>query len=360
VSKPEAPPPPDLVGAAQAQGRANENSALASNYLNQVNQVGPNGSLTYRYDQNGGFTLPDGTHIPAVTATTTLSPDQQHLLDQQNQISGSLNDLASRGINYVSDATSHSPTASQFNPLIQTAPASGNDQRDAITNAYMQRLQPQIDQDRAALETKLANQGISQGSDAYNNAEREFQQGVNDQRTSALLAGDQQQQMLFNQGLAGSQFVNQAQQQAIQEANYFQTQPLSVLNALRTGNQPTMPQFGNVAGGAQIQAAPIYQATADQYAAAMQNYNAQLQQSSGLMSGIAGLGSAAIMASDRRLKKGIRYLFTRADGLRIYLYRYIWGGPLRAGVMADEVARLRPDALGPVIYGFATVNYGVL
>jgi hypothetical protein len=69
---------------------------------------------------------------------------------------------------------------------------------------------------------------------------------------------------------------------------------------------------------------------------------------------------AAALFSDRRLKTGIKRIGEHADGLGRYLYRYVWGGPEHEGVMADEVAKLRPWALGPVIGGFATVNYGAL
>lgn len=436
MGKPDAPDPPDYAAAAREQGTANVNSAIASNFLNQVSQFGPNGSLTYSYNPGNGYTLPDGTVVPAVTATTTLSPEQQRLLDQNNQISGNLNDLAIDGIGYVARAAANpvgpeglpSMTAGlATNPLSGTAAPTGLSvqgnydlsgvgampnaadfagQRDQITKAYMDRLQPYIDRDRAALDTKLANQGITQGSEAYG-WDRAIQgRNENDQRIAALLAGDQQQQNLFNnamgirqqgvgeaisqgnfnnqsqnqqfaqnqqalsninnaaqgnfaQGLAAGQFGNQARSQALQEADYFQNAPLNILNALRTGNQVQMPQFGNVAGGAQIAAPPIYNAASDQYAAQMQNYNAQLQANNGLMQGIAGIGSAAIMASDRRLKKNIRKLFTRLDGLGVYLYQYIWG-KWHIGVMADEVAVLRPDALGPSMGGFMTVNYGVL
>ena len=77
----------------------------------------------------------------------------------------------------------------------------------------------------------------------------------------------------------------------------------------------------------------------------------------------AQLGSAAIMASDRRLKTKIAKIGELADGLGVYLWRYIWeGGDQRhVGVMADEVENLRPWALGPRIMGeYATVNYGAL
>src|SRR4051812_4145485 len=107
MGKPKAPPPPDYAAAATAQGQANTSSAIATNFLNQANQVGPDGSLTYSYDSQHGHTLPDGTVIPQTTATTTLSPEQQKLHDQQIGISTQLNDLAASGIGYVGDAAAH-------------------------------------------------------------------------------------------------------------------------------------------------------------------------------------------------------------------------------------------------------------
>lgn len=75
-------------------------------------------------------------------------------------------------------------------------------------------------------------------------------------------------------------------------------------------------------------------------------------------------GSAAIMASDRRLKTNISKVGEFDDGLGIYDYEYVdlaFGEGRQRGVMADEVERLRPWALGPKINGeFATVDYGAL
>lgn len=72
---------------------------------------------------------------------------------------------------------------------------------------------------------------------------------------------------------------------------------------------------------------------------------------------------AASMASDRRLKADVEKIGEDADGLGRYRFRYVTDdpdAPLRRGVMADEVARLRPWALGPERNGFATVDYGKL
>lgn len=71
-------------------------------------------------------------------------------------------------------------------------------------------------------------------------------------------------------------------------------------------------------------------------------------------------GSAAILASDRRLKEDVECIGELDDGLPVYEYRYVWGGERQRGVMADEVAQYRPWALGPRVGGYATVNYGAL
>ena len=71
-------------------------------------------------------------------------------------------------------------------------------------------------------------------------------------------------------------------------------------------------------------------------------------------------GGIASIFSDRRLKRDIDRVGEFPDGLGIYEYRYVTSTKRVLGVMADEVAKLRPWALGPVTAGFATVNYGAL
>ncbi|TXH81011.1 MAG: tail fiber domain-containing protein [Rhizobium sp.] len=72
------------------------------------------------------------------------------------------------------------------------------------------------------------------------------------------------------------------------------------------------------------------------------------------------VGGIASIFSDRRLKKDIVKVGEMSDGLGIYRFRYIGGVKRFVGVMADEVARLRPWALGPTLAGFRTVNMGAL
>lgn len=72
------------------------------------------------------------------------------------------------------------------------------------------------------------------------------------------------------------------------------------------------------------------------------------------------VGGIASIFSDRRLKTAIRKVGEFADGLGIYTYRYVGQRQRIRGVMADEVAKLRPWALGRTVAGFQTVNYGAL
>jgi hypothetical protein len=76
------------------------------------------------------------------------------------------------------------------------------------------------------------------------------------------------------------------------------------------------------------------------------------------MGGMGAYGPPAGMTlSDRRLKTDITRLSTRSDGLGVYQFRYVWGGPLHIGLMAQEVQPLYPDA---VLHrdGYLMVDYG--
>ena len=95
--------------------------------------------------------------------------------------------------------------------------------------------------------------------------------------------------------------------------------------------------------------------------------------SQALTSGVAGLSltqalekilnpTTTTTTSDRRLKTDIKVLGMFDDGLKLYSYRYRSGGPMQIGVMADEVAVLRPQAYikGGAGDGFDAVDYSKL
>jgi hypothetical protein len=218
-SSPSAPPPPDYAGAAQATAAGNLDAARAAAAANRVNQVTPYGNLTYTHDKNAA-TPDDGW-----TVTQSLAPAQQQLLDQQNKTSLGLSSLTDRGLGFVNDALSNAITKDSLPADMVNAGQTGQD-------ALMARFQPQIDQSHAALETQLANQGVTQGSEAYNNAMRVQNQSENDLRMQAALNG-------INVG-------QNAQNQQLQLQTALQNQPLNILNAVRSGSQVTNPTFTSV------------------------------------------------------------------------------------------------------------------
>jgi hypothetical protein len=57
------------------------------------------------------------------------------------------------------------------------------------------------------------------------------------------------------------------------------------------------------------------------------------------------------------LKEDIHRIGVSPSGLPIYTFRYIWGGPVYSGVMAQDLMRLRPDAVITTESGYMKVDY---
>lgn len=271
---PSPPPAPDYTGAANATAQGNLEATRAAAAANRVNQVTPYGNLTYTHNPVYNS---DGTLNPDAgwTATTSLSPAQQQLLDQQNKTSIGLAGLQDKGLNYVSDML-----ANKFDT--SALPANQINAGQTAQDAIMSRLNPQFDQSENALRTRMANQGIAPGTEAWNNEFRTFNQGKNDAYTQAAL-----------QGMGIGQ---QARQQSLQEQAYLRNEPLNTLNAVRTGSQVTGPQFSSVPQQQTTSGADLLGATKAMGDYSMGNYNADMASQNSQTQGMYGLGSAALMA----------------------------------------------------------------
>jgi hypothetical protein len=81
----------------------------------------------------------------------------------------------------------------------------------------------------------------------------------------------------------------------------------------------------------------------------------------GIIPGLAKAAQAyaalASIPSDRRLKTNIVKIGKLANGLFVYVYNYIWGGPKQIGVMADEVRKIMPHAVVRGADGYDSVYY---
>ena len=336
-----APPPPDYTGAARETAAGNLDAARANIAANRVNQYTPYGSLEYQ--QSGQ----DPYGNPMWSATQSLAPAQQQLLDYQNQTSLGLGDLTQKGLGYVSTMLE--------NPFDTSAlPTTGFNPSQSYQDAYMQRLAPQLQQGRDRLQQDLANRGIDIGSEAYDRAMQSQSQREND-----LLLG------ATTQGFGVGQ---QARQSALQEQAYLRNEPLNTLSAVRTGAQVQGPSFVNPAQQANTAGADILGATQMGYNAQMGAANAQNAANNAMTQGLFSLGGAAIMASDIRMKENIKHIAWLPNGLPVYTYEYkeefkdhpLAGHGTHTGVMAQEVELMYPNAVTTLDNGYKAVDYGQL
>ena len=331
MCSPSAPPPaPDPVATAAAQAAANKETSIASQELSMVNQDTPYGGLVYT--QHGESEA--GT--PQYTATQTLAPSQQKMLDLTNQAGIQYGQTANNQLDAVSGKLSEPLNFSGLGP----APQANEQMRQTVRDSMMSRVQPDLDQRRTAMDTQLANQGITAGSTAYDNAYRPILNAENDAFSNAdIQAGNQMSQMYGLESAARDKAINeQVMQRQI---------PLNELAAMLSGSQVQGPQFVN---SPQQSVAPpdIMGATYGSYNADMNNYNQAGGQNNAMTGGLFSLGSAAmpfLLSSDRRLKTNISRLGHMANGLGVYAWTYIWGGPEWVGVMADEVRKVIPGAV---------------
>lgn len=251
MGKPDTPPPPDYVGAAAAQGLANENAARLTARMNRPDEYTPLGSRTWKDLGND-----------RMASYITLTPAGQALYNQQERISSGLGSAAENALKRV-QSTFAQPFSAPFD-------------RNAYADALMNRAERKFAQDEEGLRSRLIAAGINPGTEAWS---REFD-ALNQARNDARIQADIR---------AGDEMSAELQRQA-----YRRNIPLSELNALRTGAQPNMPQFQAYGGSGPIQPPNILGATQAGYGAQMDAYNAQAAQRGNFMSGLFGLGGAAL------------------------------------------------------------------
>jgi hypothetical protein len=280
------------------------------------------------------------------SATQSLAPDQQKLLDIQNQLSIGTGQLGQQGLGYVQNMISKPFDTSSL-------PSTGFNAGQSYQDAYMQRLKPQIEQGREALATQLANSGIPVGSEAYRRAMMAQGQKENDLLAAATTQG-------FGTGLA-------ANQQGFNQLAYQRNEPINTLNAVRSGSQVQNPNFVNPAMQANTAGADLLGASQMGYNAQLGASNAQNAANNQMTQGLFSLGGAALM-SDIRTKENIEPIGIANNGLTVYRYEYkpefkdheLAGSGVHYGYMAQEVEQVYPYAVRTLDDGYKVVDYGLL
>lgn len=311
MCQPSAPVAPSAASVAGAQTASNVDTAKATAELNAVNTSGPNGNVTYTNSD------PDGNGIPNYTQTTTLSPAGQALLDSTNTTKQNL-------ANVATDASG------RLGGLI-SAPIDFSAQKDFLTGLTSGALDKTWGRDEATLASTLSNKGIAEGSDAYTRAFSDFR---NDKSAA------------YNSANA-SNFTT-----ALQDQLALRNQPINEILALagQTGVQAPAVNAPAQTGVAGTNVAGIAQ---QGYQNQVNSYNQNQANLGGLFGTIGNVASAAapFILSDERAKEDIEYDGGMTeDGIPTADFRYAWEpeGVSRHGVIAQDVARIRPDAVGRI------------
>lgn len=355
----KAPPAPDYKGAAEQTAAGNLENIKWQTEANRVNQFTPWGSSTWIQAPS-----PDGGKTPGKwTQNVSLTPETADALASQQQIQKNQSSLAQALQAYVSkqmngglstpSLTSYTDGVpgvdTQFGGFDRTGTGNvdldapqftGEHRQQAIDAAYKAStglLQDGWDQDNKGLDEKLRLQGLTPGTEAYNNAMQNQLRVQGQQKdalaSTAVLTGDQiansdfqselagygarntAQGQQFGQALAGygadstaQQNSNTAQEQAYrqalsgygtayQDALQKYLQPLNSMNAVLTGQQVQSPTFPGYAS-AGVANGPDYSGAMQGSASWAQGmYNADQASAASTNSMIAGLGAAGIGAA---------------------------------------------------------------
>lgn len=192
-SSPKAPPAPDPKETAAAQGAVNKDTAITQAELNMINQTDAYGNkLTYNPIGNSA------AGNPRYEAVTTLSPEQQKLLAKELGITNQAYDTAGTLFGNVQQQ------------LGTGAPQYDENYRQQQLAAMLQRQQPNLDQQRQSLESQLANQGITLGSQAYNDAIGNWDRKINDLNLAADISAGNEARSQYGTALGGrTQAINE-------------------------------------------------------------------------------------------------------------------------------------------------------
>jgi hypothetical protein len=329
---PSPPPAPDPVATSRAQTQSNVATAGANSTLNLVDQITPQGNLTHQ--QIGTVAMPDGfggtINVPRFQATQTLSPAQQQLFNQNQSTELAMSRIAGEQTNRIGSVLS-SPV----------------DLNNEATEARLfdlgrRRLDPMFAEQDEALRTRLANQGIRAGSQAYDAETRRFGETRND---------------------AFNQLLLQGRGQAVQEALAERSHPINEITALLSGSQVSQPNF------IQAPTSPVnmvdhsgnvnnaYAGQLSAYRERMGAHNAMMGGIFGTVNNIARIG-LPMMMSDRRLKSNIVRVGEHPLGIGVYEYDIF--GRRERGVMAQELVEVRPEAVATHELGFMMVDYEMI
>lgn len=327
----KAPKAPDPAVVSGLQTQSNQDTAAYNAALARYNTYTPYGSQ--EYTQTGT----DASGAPIYRQDIRLSDGQQRLFDLQQGQDIGLGEIGSQQIGQMRNVYSQGIDPSSIGQF-----------RDQAQNALYDRNTAYLDRDFNRSEdrerNRLANQGVVEGSEAYNAAMDRFGQGkemaYRQARNESIVGGGAEADRAMNQLFS------------------LRNQPLNEFNAIRGAAQVQMPNFQN-AQGSSANPTDVSGNIYNSYRGNLDAYNARQASNNSMWQGIGNLaGSALMMFSDENLKEDISPAGNLPDGTNVYEYTFKPTGEKQVGVLAQEVEKKQPDAVVTHPSGYKMVDYG--
>ena len=253
--------------------------------------------------------MPEAPSAPIAskwTSRTQLTPEQQKLFDLRQGAQGTLLNQANNNLRQPLD---FSGLDKQVGNLGLSNDFSGDRQRveDALYSRSTSRLDPQFEMGQRDLETKLYNQGVQPGTEAWNrevaSLSRQKQDAYSGARTDAITGGGQEQSRMYGMDYQtanqNATLQNQARQQGLNELFSMRQTPLQELNLLQGRGAGGAGAAGGAtgAGGQGVANTDIGGAFASQLGAQQTGYQGQVATNNANTSAAAAAVTAAIMAA---------------------------------------------------------------
>jgi hypothetical protein len=344
MCSPSPPPAPDVIGAANAQGAANVQTALTQGRINNPNIIGPGSSRTVSWGASGQQgpppDRPSGTpqsnpqawnayaadltawndSKPAndtPTITTTLSPQEQAIYDQNVATRGALAQLGTQGAGSLrgivgtpldpsglpASPDAYRASGAQPTPLdarglprmpstytaptnLPAMPQGSEALRQQVIDAMMTRSNTDLAKRTDQTRSDLIAQGIRPGTEAYTREMDQIDRARNDARTQAEANAGAEVARQYGMDLSSRQ---EGQQEALANSAQSFGQGMQQRGAAVGEQGQTFQQTGQTAQLQASQQAQQYQQQADArrtaIAEALTRRQVPLNEIIGLMSG---------------------------------------------------------------------------
>lgn len=284
-----------------------------------------------------------GSMLGVGSQNTSMLGSERNILKYLNNYDTQLYDNTLKNlVNNAYMMSQNLPNANNYTFNVNGSDKARKRAEQATYQSYIDKLQPQFSQQTNDLESRLQNQGIMVGSDAYNRAMTNLQNAqhnaYNQAAYNSVLSGQNAYSKSLADSITAGNFNNNAR------SNYI-SQILSQLQGSYSGYDNAMNIYGIRHG-------------IDNRISNAEQINSNDQTQAGLNAALTAAQVAA-MFSDARLKENVKAVGKLDNGLTVYCFNFVGSNMPQIGLLAQEVAETKPEAVFENEDGYLSVRYDI-